>query len=58
MGLFSRFCVAQAVRHAVARHQDQYGSRGFFPIEQMQLMKFDGESWRLFGEVIDGEVGH
>jgi hypothetical protein len=30
----------------------------FFPIEQMQLMKFDGESWRLFGEVIDGEVGH
>jgi hypothetical protein len=24
----------------------------------MQLMKFDGESWRLFGEVIDGEVGH
>jgi hypothetical protein len=29
----------------------------FFPIEQMQLMKFDGESWRLFGEVID-EVGH
>src|SRR3978361_2568108 len=21
----------------------------FFPIEQMQLMKFDGEAWRLFG---------
>ena len=34
------------------------GARDFFPIEQMQLMKFDGESWRLFGEVIDGEVGH
>ena len=30
----------------------------FFPIEQMQLMKFDGEAWRLFGDVIDGEVGH
>src|ERR1700754_3342393 len=30
----------------------------FFPVEQMQLMKFDGEAWRLFGEVIDGEVGH
>jgi len=30
----------------------------FFPIEQMQLMKFDGESWRLFGDIIDGEVGH
>ena len=30
----------------------------FFPIEQMQLMKFNGESWELFGEVIAGEVGH
>src|SRR5882724_8301900 len=30
----------------------------FFPVEQMQLMKFDGEAWRLFGDVIDGEVGH
>ncbi len=34
------------------------GVKDFFPIEQMQLMRFDGESWRLFGEVIDGEVGH
>jgi len=31
------------------------GPEDLFPIEQMQLMKFDGESWRLFGEV---EVGH
>jgi len=30
----------------------------FFPIEQMQLMRFDGEGWRLFGDVITGEVGH
>jgi hypothetical protein len=30
----------------------------YFPIEQMQLMRFDGEAWRLFGDVIDGEVGH
>ena len=30
----------------------------FFPIEQMQLMKFDGESWELFGDIIAGEVGH
>src|ERR1700716_2606603 len=30
----------------------------FFPIEQMQLMKFDGQSWQLFGDVISGEVGH
>ncbi|SPH16871.1 Leucine-specific-binding protein [Defluviimonas aquaemixtae] len=24
-----------------------------YPIEQMQLMRFDGERWELFGEVID-----
>ena len=26
----------------------------FAPIKQMQLMKFDGETWKLFGEVIAG----
>jgi ABC-type branched-subunit amino acid transport system substrate-binding protein len=30
----------------------------FFPIEQMQLMKFNGEAWEVFGEIITGEVGH
>jgi ABC-type branched-subunit amino acid transport system substrate-binding protein len=30
----------------------------YFPIEQMQLMRFTGESWELFGDVIAGEVGH
>jgi hypothetical protein len=30
----------------------------FLPVEQMQLMKFDGEAWRAFGDVINGEVGH
>ena len=34
------------------------GPNDFFPIEQMQLMKFDGEAWRLSGDVITGEVGH
>src|SRR5664280_1202121 len=34
------------------------GPDDFFPIEQMQLMKFNGESWQLFGDVITGEVGH
>ncbi len=29
----------------------------YFPIEQMQLMKFNGETWELFGDVITGEVG-
>ena len=26
----------------------------FAPIRQMQLMKFDGNTWKLFGEVISG----
>ena len=30
----------------------------FFPIEQMRLMKFDGQAWHGFGDVITGEVGH
>jgi ABC-type branched-subunit amino acid transport system substrate-binding protein len=30
----------------------------YFPIEQMQLMRFNGESWDLFGPIISGEVGH
>ncbi len=34
------------------------GPDDFYPIEQMQLMRFDGESWHLFGDIITGEVGH
>jgi hypothetical protein len=34
------------------------GRNDFFPIEQMQLMKFNGECWELFGDIITGEVGH
>ncbi|MHC2334894.1 ABC transporter substrate-binding protein [Bradyrhizobium sp. USDA 4454] len=30
----------------------------YFPIEQMQLMRFNGAAWELFGDVITGEVGH
>jgi hypothetical protein len=26
----------------------------FAPIKQMQLQKFEGETWKLFGEVISG----
>jgi hypothetical protein len=29
----------------------------FAPIKQMQLMKFDGETWKLFGEVFLGSDG-
>jgi branched-chain amino acid transport system substrate-binding protein len=27
----------------------------FYPVEQMQLARFDGKRWALFGEVITGE---
>src|SRR5690242_9671591 len=30
----------------------------YFPIEQMQLMRFNGEAWELFGDIITGEIGH
>lgn len=29
----------------------------FRPIEQLQLMRFEGQTWKLFGDVIPGEVG-
>ena len=29
----------------------------FSPIEQLRLMRFAGERWELFGDVIDGEMG-
>jgi ABC-type branched-subunit amino acid transport system substrate-binding protein len=29
----------------------------FSPIEQLQLMRFKGERWELFGGIIDGEMG-
>ena len=29
----------------------------FFPIEQMRMMRFNGERWELFGPVLSGEVG-
>src|ERR1700692_4087178 len=29
----------------------------FAPISQLQLMKFKGESWERFGDIIDGDVG-
>ena len=29
----------------------------FYPIEQMQMQRFNGERWELFGDVMSGEVG-
>src|SRR4051812_32413934 len=29
----------------------------FAPISQLQLMKFKGEGWELFGEILSGDVG-
>ncbi|ANK79444.1 MAG: branched-chain amino acid ABC transporter substrate-binding protein [Rhizobiales bacterium NRL2] len=33
------------------------GPNDFYPIEQWQLMKFEGEQWHRFGEILDGAVG-
>jgi branched-chain amino acid transport system substrate-binding protein len=30
----------------------------FAPIEQLQMMRFKGEKWDLFGDIISGEPGH
>lgn len=31
------------------------GPNDFAPIKQMQLMKFDGKTWELFGDILSGE---
>ena len=31
--------------------------KDFYPIEQMQMEKFNGERWELFGPIMSGEVG-
>jgi branched-chain amino acid transport system substrate-binding protein len=33
------------------------GPNDFFPIKQMQMMRFKGESWELFGPVMSGDIG-
>ncbi|MCB1744055.1 MAG: ABC transporter substrate-binding protein [Gammaproteobacteria bacterium] len=33
------------------------GPEDYYPIEQMQLQRFNGKSWELFGEVISGALG-
>ncbi|MGZ5829053.1 MAG: ABC transporter substrate-binding protein [Xanthobacteraceae bacterium] len=33
------------------------GPKDFYPIEQMQMQRFNGEQWELFGPVISGDVG-
>jgi branched-chain amino acid transport system substrate-binding protein len=33
------------------------GPTDFFPVEQMQMRRFDGRVWELFGPVMNGEVG-
>jgi ABC-type branched-subunit amino acid transport system substrate-binding protein len=33
------------------------GSNDFAPISQLQLMKFKGDKWELFGDVISADVG-
>jgi branched-chain amino acid transport system substrate-binding protein len=33
------------------------GPADFYPIEQLQMMRFKDKKWDLFGPVISGEVG-
>ena len=33
------------------------GPEDYFPIEQLQMMKFDGTRWQFFGPVLNGKLG-
>ena len=47
-----------AAGHAAAGHQDQHRADNFAPIEQLQMMRFKGKTWELFGEIISSDLGH
>jgi branched-chain amino acid transport system substrate-binding protein len=32
------------------------GPTDFYPVEQEQLMKFEGDTWKLFGPILSGDV--
>ena len=29
----------------------------FFPLEELQMRRFNGERWELFGPIMSGEIG-
>lgn len=33
------------------------GPKDYFPVEQLQMMKFDGERWQFFGPILEGNLG-
>ena len=35
----------------------QTSATDFAPLSQLQLMRFKGEKWDLFGDIISGDVG-
>ena len=42
---------------ALAQKKYDTGATDFAPISQLQLEKFKGEKWELFGDIISGDVG-
>ena len=32
--------------------------KDYAPIEQLQMQRFKGEKWELFGDIISGELSH
>jgi branched-chain amino acid transport system substrate-binding protein len=29
----------------------------YFPLEELQMRRFNGEGWELFGPILSGEIG-
>ena len=42
---------------ALAQKKYDVGATDFAPLAQLQLMKFKGETWERFGEIISADVG-
>ena len=51
VGTYLRFGASTAFAESATTATD------FAPISQLQLQRFKGESWELFGEILSGDVG-
>ena len=49
--------LAASATGALAQKKYDTGATDFAPLSQLQLMRFKGESWERFGDVISSDVG-
>ena len=55
VGGVSAAALLAASRSAVAQKKYDDGATDFYPVQAVQLSRFKGETWELFGDVMHNE---